>query len=89
MAAMKTFSIALLLSLFQCATLCAQKPLDRPQGEKHPMSKLTDREREHIKWAIEKGIASERRIARMLGMSQYAIHNVVISTTGKPDLNNI
>lgn len=30
MAAMKTFSIALLLSLFQCATLCAQKPLDKP-----------------------------------------------------------
>lgn len=54
------------------------------KGEKHPMSKLTDAEREHIKWAIEKGIASERRIARMLGMSQYAIHNV-LSTTGKPD----
>jgi len=45
-------------------------------GEKHPMSKLTDAEREHIRWAIQKGLCSQRHAARALGMSQRAIWGV-------------
>jgi len=45
--------------------------------EKHPMSKLTNEERRHIRWAVEKGLASQNRIARILGMSQSAIANIL------------
>jgi hypothetical protein len=46
------------------------------EGEKHPASKLTDKEREHIQWALEKGLCSIRHAAKMLGMSQRAIQRV-------------
>ena len=45
-------------------------------GEKHPMSKLTDKERSHVRWAAAKGLCSQRQIARALGMSQSAISAV-------------
>lgn len=46
-------------------------------GEKHWNSKFTDEERGHIRWAIEKGLCSQRHAARVLGVSQYAIYNIV------------
>lgn len=46
------------------------------KGEKHHQSKLTDEERSHIRWAVEKGISSRRHIARILGMSQPAISSI-------------
>lgn len=49
------------------------------EGEKHPMAKLTDREREHIRWAIKKGLCSQHHAARMLNMTQGAISAVVHS----------
>lgn len=48
-------------------------------GEKHPMAKLTDVEREHIRWAVARGLCSQRQAARALGMSQSAISAVVAS----------
>lgn len=49
-------------------------------GEKHHMSKLSDLERGHIRWVVERGIASRRHIARILGMSQAAITRIVSFT---------
>lgn len=46
------------------------------EGENHPMSKLTDKEREHIRWVVAKGLASQRHIARTLGLSPSAIQNI-------------
>lgn len=43
------------------------------KGEKHHAAKLTDAEREHIRWAVLKGLASQRHIAKVLGMSQASI----------------
>lgn len=42
-------------------------------GEKHHAAKLTDAEREHLRWALRTGLCSQRHAARMLGMSQAAI----------------
>lgn len=50
------------------------------RGEKHPMAKLTDLEREHIRWAIARKLCSQRHVARMLGMSQAAIYALLSST---------
>jgi len=49
------------------------------EGEKHPMAKLTNEECAHLKWAIEKGLCSQRHAARMLGFSQSGIHHIVHS----------
>lgn len=43
------------------------------KGEKHWAAKLTDAERDHLRWALEKGLCSQRHAARTLGMSQAAI----------------
>lgn len=50
------------------------------KGEKHPMAKLTDAEREHVRWAIAMKLCSQRHAARMLGLSQAAISALVRST---------
>jgi len=47
------------------------------EGEKHPMAKLTDFQMKSLKWAIEIGLVSQRRAARILGMSQAGISAVV------------
>lgn len=47
------------------------------EGEKHPMSKVSDFERECIIWAVEKGIASTYQIGRVLGLSQSTISKIV------------
>jgi DNA-directed RNA polymerase specialized sigma subunit len=41
-----------------------------------PMSKLSDKEREAIRWIVGKGIASRHHIARVLNMSQSAISHI-------------
>lgn len=46
------------------------------EGEKHPMAKLKNLEREHIRWAVAKGLCSRHHAARVLGMSQSAISSV-------------
>ena len=38
-------------------------------GEKHPMSKLSDEDRAHLRWAFRIGLCSQRHAARVLGMS--------------------
>jgi hypothetical protein len=43
------------------------------EGEKHFASKLSDKEREHLKWAIEKGLVSQGVAAKILGMTQAGI----------------
>lgn len=50
------------------------------KGENHPMSKLTNLEREHLLWAFAKGLCSQRHAARILGMSQAAMSSLVAST---------
>ncbi|MEL7476499.1 MAG: hypothetical protein AAGJ55_09760, partial [Cyanobacteria bacterium J06555_12] len=50
------------------------------EGEKHHSAKLTDFERQSIRWLVSRGIASQRQVARTLGMSQSAI-SLVCRTT--------
>lgn len=45
-------------------------------GEKHPMSKLSDLERSHIRWMVEKGFCSRHHIARVMGLTQACISSV-------------
>jgi hypothetical protein len=47
------------------------------EGEKHHAAKLTNEEREHLRWAISRGLCSQRHAARLLGMSQAAIGQVM------------
>jgi len=42
-------------------------------GENHPASKLSNAERDHIRYAVAKGLCSRRHAARMLAMSQSAV----------------
>jgi hypothetical protein len=42
-------------------------------GERHPMSKLSDVQRAGIRFAVEAGLCSRRQAARTMGMSQSAI----------------
>ncbi len=46
-------------------------------GEKHPAAKFTDKEREHIRWAIERGLCSQRHAALVLGVAQSSIQGIV------------
>lgn len=46
------------------------------EGEKHHAAKLTDVEREHLKWAVRSNLCSCRHAARALGMSQSAISEI-------------
>jgi hypothetical protein len=46
------------------------------KGERHPASKLTNLERSHLRWAILKGLCSQRNAARTLGMSQASISSI-------------
>lgn len=51
------------------------------EGERHWASKLTNEEREHIRWAIRMGLCSQRQAARALHMSQSAIFGIVHSNS--------
>ena len=62
------------------------------EGEKHHAAILSDDERAHIAWAIEKGLCSQRHAAEALGMSQSAIWAVcnpagIPGTQDAPDLS--
>jgi hypothetical protein len=46
-------------------------------GERHPAAKFTDLEREHIRWAISKGLCSQRQAALALGVAQSSIQGIV------------
>lgn len=47
------------------------------EGEKHHAAKFDDAERAHIRWAIEKGLCGRKHAARMLGVSQTAIQQLM------------
>lgn len=49
------------------------------EGERHWASKLTDAEREHLRWAIAQGLCSQRHAARVLGMSQATVYAIAHS----------
>lgn len=46
-------------------------------GEKHPAAKFTNEERAHIRWAVERGLCSQRQAARALGVAQSSIQAIV------------
>ena len=48
-------------------------------GERHPMSKLSDADAAHLKWAIQKGLCSQHHAAAVLGLSQAGVYHVVHS----------
>lgn len=50
-------------------------------GEKHHAAKFTDAEREHIRWAISKGLCSQRYAARALGVAQSSIQAIASAET--------
>lgn len=43
------------------------------------MAKLTDAECKHLKWAITKGLCSQRQAARALGLTQAGVYHIVHS----------
>lgn len=43
------------------------------EGEKHHAAKLSNEEREHVRWAVERGLCSQRSAARALAMSAASI----------------
>ena len=43
------------------------------KGEKHHDAKFTNEERKSIRWAVEKGLCSQRHAARVLGVTQSTI----------------
>lgn len=47
------------------------------KGEKHHASKFTDKEREHIYFAVSRGLCSQRNAARILGVGQPAIQKII------------
>lgn len=49
-------------------------------GERHPMAKLSDADRERLRWALKMGLCSQRHAARCLGMSQAAMSALVLSS---------
>jgi hypothetical protein len=50
-------------------------------GEDHHAAKFSNKERAHIRWAVSKGLCSHKHAARMLGVSQSAISNIVRKET--------
>ena len=47
------------------------------EGEKHHCAKFTDAERAHIRWAIEHDLCSQRHAARILGVTQASIYELM------------
>lgn len=46
------------------------------EGEKHPSAIFSDVEREHLRWAVSRGLCSRRHAAKVLGVSPSAIYGV-------------
>ena len=55
------------------------------EGEKHPAAVLTDLERKHVAWAVERGLCSQRHAAVALGMSQSSIQAICTPRAPAPD----
>jgi len=51
----------------------------RNEGEQNSNSKLTDFERSALRWAINKGLCSQRQAARVTGMSQTSMKQIAHS----------
>jgi len=49
------------------------------EGEKSPNSKLTNFERSALRWAINKGLCSQRQASRLMGMSQASMKRIAHS----------
>lgn len=47
------------------------------KGEKHHAAKFTNFERQAIRWAVQKGLTSQRNAARVLGVTQSSIYEIV------------
>lgn len=52
-------------------------------GEKHWNAKLTDEEREHVRWTLKNGLCSQRQMAKKMGISQAAICRIAHSDPDK------
>jgi len=52
------------------------------KGEKHPAAKFSNFERQALRWAIEKGLTSQRHAARALGVTQSSISEIVHGSEG-------
>jgi hypothetical protein len=50
-------------------------------GEKHPAAKFSNQERAHIRWAIERGLCSQKQAARALGVAPSSIQGIVHAGT--------
>lgn len=48
-------------------------------GERHPVAKLTNEEAAHLRWAIAKGLCSQRHAAKVLRLSQSGVSHIVLS----------
>lgn len=62
------------------------------EGEKHHAAKMSDVDRKHVAWAVERGLCSQRHAARVLRMSQAAIWAIcnpsgIPSEQDAPDLS--
>jgi HNH endonuclease len=58
-----------------------------PEGDSHFKSILSEQERIYVKWAVDKGIASKKHIARALGVTQIVIQRACkkgFTKTDKP-----
>ena len=53
------------------------------EGERHHASKFSNLERQHIWWAIRKGLCSQRLAARVLGVSPSSLSGMLNSKWGK------
>lgn len=57
-----------------------RRALGRGIGENHHAAKLTNEERVHLRWAVSRGLCSQRHAAAALGMSQGSISAICSST---------
>jgi hypothetical protein len=46
-------------------------------GERHPAAKFSDEERAHIRWAVSRGLCSQRQAARALGVALSSLQGIV------------
>lgn len=50
------------------------------KGEKHHQAKFSNFERQAIRWAVQKGLCSQRNAARALGVAQSGISEIVLGS---------
>lgn len=59
------------------------------EGEKHPQSKLSDEERSHVRWAVKNGLCSARQAARVLGLAQASVCQIMNACELQPTIVEI